>query len=137
MTDLNPRTGGCQPIAAAPRNGRDIIIVMDSEAGAYVMRWDPEATNPLFFNATGMWSAPELFMRCEDTDAFDVRGGEAAKLVEGHRVEVIRKPVLHGIAGFRTRVETPSLMAAITRSRRSSDKAAARVLLRDPSIMEP
>ena len=68
MIDLNDTTGW-QPIATAPKDGT-VIWVMHPDCGAFLMRWSPNTTNPMFSNATGMWLATDNSMTwCEDTDA--------------------------------------------------------------------
>lgn len=44
-----------EPIATAPKDGRT-IIVGDDDVGEFVMRWNPDCTNPVFAGGVvGMW----------------------------------------------------------------------------------
>ncbi len=44
-------------ISTAPRDGT-LIEVMDPEAGAFPMRWNPDGFNPLVSMRRGIWEAP-------------------------------------------------------------------------------
>ena len=45
-----------RPIATAPRDGT-LIEVMDPEAGAFPMRWNPEGFNMAFSRKPGLWES--------------------------------------------------------------------------------
>ena len=57
-----------QPISTAPRTGRTIIIGHE-DVGEFVMRWDADARNDLFFpGACGFWIAPDSSMTWGEHD---------------------------------------------------------------------
>lgn len=50
------------PIATAPKEGR-AIMVSHPDVGAFLMCWNPTATNHLFApGEVGMWEAPDRSM---------------------------------------------------------------------------